>query len=212
MTIQAIQTRYAGCYFRSRLEARWAVFFDAMRIRWQYEPQGILVSKRLEPWSDDPPRPYLPDFLLPDLALWVEVKGHLTPDELWTILNDAASLSSNDGSGCHDQGGLDLLLAGPIPRLDMPPRAPVRLHLHKGMLVAYPWEEGDRGDGKGGCGSHTGFDVASDSGETLNEPHRWILDGYPTIPFTVRERMAYLRASEARFEFGETPESSRKLG
>lgn len=29
MTITAIETRYAGCHFRSRLEARWAVFFDA---------------------------------------------------------------------------------------------------------------------------------------------------------------------------------------
>lgn len=27
-TIRAIETRYAGCRFRSRLEARWAVFFD----------------------------------------------------------------------------------------------------------------------------------------------------------------------------------------
>jgi hypothetical protein len=29
MTIQAIETVYRGHRFRSRLEARWAVFFDA---------------------------------------------------------------------------------------------------------------------------------------------------------------------------------------
>lgn len=36
----AIQTWYNGCYFRSRLEARWAVLFDRLSIRWEYEPQG----------------------------------------------------------------------------------------------------------------------------------------------------------------------------
>lgn len=33
--ITPIQTRYAGCLFRSRLEARWAVFFDHLGIRWR---------------------------------------------------------------------------------------------------------------------------------------------------------------------------------
>jgi hypothetical protein len=28
MNVKAIDTRYAGCLFRSRLEARWAVFFE----------------------------------------------------------------------------------------------------------------------------------------------------------------------------------------
>lgn len=36
--IAAIPTRYAGVQFRSRLEARWAAFFDQMRWRWRYEP------------------------------------------------------------------------------------------------------------------------------------------------------------------------------
>jgi len=34
-------TPYAGCEFRSRLEARAAVFFDAAEIEWQYEPEAI---------------------------------------------------------------------------------------------------------------------------------------------------------------------------
>lgn len=38
MTIKAIPTRYAGVQFRSRLEARWAAFFDLVGWRWQYEP------------------------------------------------------------------------------------------------------------------------------------------------------------------------------
>lgn len=41
MAIKAIQTRYKGYNFRSRLEARWAVFFDALGIKWEYEPEGF---------------------------------------------------------------------------------------------------------------------------------------------------------------------------
>lgn len=62
----AIETAYAGRLFRSRLEARWAVFFDSLGIHWQYEPQGFEAV--------DGSR-YLPDFYLPDLQTWVEVKG-----------------------------------------------------------------------------------------------------------------------------------------
>ena len=43
--IQAIETRYNGYRFRSRLEARWAVFFDEMGIEYEYEIEGFdLVS------------------------------------------------------------------------------------------------------------------------------------------------------------------------
>lgn len=63
--IKAIQTEYAGCKFRSRQEARWAVFFDALGIEWEYEKEGFeLPSGR-----------YLPDFWLPKLKMWAEVKG-----------------------------------------------------------------------------------------------------------------------------------------
>jgi len=67
MTIQAINTYYAGHYFRSRLEARWACIFNDLGLRWEYEPQGYLVGEQR--------RPYLPDFYLTDLGWWIEVKG-----------------------------------------------------------------------------------------------------------------------------------------
>jgi hypothetical protein len=53
-----------GYRFRSRLEARWAVFFDAAEIEWEYEPDGFSLAGRN----------YLPDFWLPQLAAFVEVK------------------------------------------------------------------------------------------------------------------------------------------
>ena len=39
--IKAIETYYKGYRFRSRLEARWAVFFDAAGIKYEYEPEGF---------------------------------------------------------------------------------------------------------------------------------------------------------------------------
>lgn len=64
--MNAIQTRYAGCLFRSRLEARWAVFFDALGIEWEYEKEGFNLGEA---------GLYLPDFWLPPLNAWFEVKG-----------------------------------------------------------------------------------------------------------------------------------------
>lgn len=42
--VRAIPTIYNGVEFRSRLEARWAVFFDAMRVRWEYEIEGFELA------------------------------------------------------------------------------------------------------------------------------------------------------------------------
>lgn len=67
--IKPIPTWYKGIKFRSRLEARWAVFFDAIGIRYEYELEGF----QMEDGTD-----YLPDFYLPDLDVWVEVKGIMT--------------------------------------------------------------------------------------------------------------------------------------
>lgn len=63
--IKAIETFYKGYKFRSRLEARWAVFFDAAGIEYEYEPEGYTLS--------DGSR-YLPDFYLPKFRIYVEVK------------------------------------------------------------------------------------------------------------------------------------------
>jgi hypothetical protein len=63
--IRAIETEYKGYRFRSRLEARWAVFFDAMGAQWDYEPQGYRLPSG---------RGYLPDFLLPEVNLLLDIK------------------------------------------------------------------------------------------------------------------------------------------
>lgn len=63
--IKVIPTHYNGYYFRSRLEARWAVFFDALNIKYHYEPEGFLLHDGSY---------YLPDFYLDDFDLYVEIK------------------------------------------------------------------------------------------------------------------------------------------
>ena len=65
MNIKAIETTYNGYRFRSRLEARWAVFFDQLGIRYKYEEYGFEAHGYK----------WLPDFYLPDVCAWVEVKG-----------------------------------------------------------------------------------------------------------------------------------------
>lgn len=46
-SIKARQTQYRGVTFRSRLEARWAAFFDECEWQWQYEPVDLAC------WSPD---------------------------------------------------------------------------------------------------------------------------------------------------------------
>lgn len=65
LSIKAIETKYNGYRFRSRLEARWAVFFDEMNIKYEYELEGYKLPSGAG---------YLPDFFLPELELFVEVK------------------------------------------------------------------------------------------------------------------------------------------
>lgn len=69
--IKAIPTEYNGYLFRSRLEARWAVFFDALDIRYEYELDGYRMSDGTK---------YLPDFYLPDVneGIFIEVKGPMS--------------------------------------------------------------------------------------------------------------------------------------
>lgn len=66
--MKAIETQYKGYRFRSRLEARWAVFYDACGIPYEYEKEGFE--------GDDGER-YLPDFYLPWFKAYVEIKPAL---------------------------------------------------------------------------------------------------------------------------------------
>lgn len=91
--IPALPTRHAGVLFRSRLEARWAVFFDHLGIRWEYEPEGFRLPSG---------EGYLPDFRLWGCKdgggeMYAEVKPHggdfAKARALAAMLNDGATHS-----------------------------------------------------------------------------------------------------------------------
>ena len=84
MTLAPIETRYAGCAFRSRLEARWAVFFDVWGLKWRYEPDTFqLPSGRL----------YLPDFYADGVG-YIECKPNRDADD--GKLGELAEMLSTD--------------------------------------------------------------------------------------------------------------------
>lgn len=125
--IKAIETHYDGHKFRSRLEARWAVFFNRVGLEWMYEPQGYEVQIR----RGETIR-YLPDFWLTGPGQWAEVKGHLEPDGLRRCLVLAGAMG-----GCGRDTSADTVFLGNVPGL----RSmlwPVQLHYH-GDLLAVPW-------------------------------------------------------------------------
>jgi len=82
--IRAKPTRHNDKVFRSRLEARWAVFFDYLGIQYKYEPEWDEVV------CDGFKMQYKPDFYLPKMDLWVEVKSknleELTDIEIMKIV------------------------------------------------------------------------------------------------------------------------------
>jgi len=71
--IDAIETKAYGYRFRSRLEARWAVFLSSLGMEWDYEREGYVIDGKS----------YLPDFWLPSIdpsckaagwGVWLEIK------------------------------------------------------------------------------------------------------------------------------------------
>jgi hypothetical protein len=84
--LRVIETEYRGFRFRSRTEARYAVFFDAAGIGWQYEVEGFHLNGAC----------YLPDFFLPELKTYVEVK----PNKEAAKQTAPLLLALKEASGC----------------------------------------------------------------------------------------------------------------
>lgn len=195
MSLKSIDTRYAGCLFRSRLEARWAVCFDHLGIAWDYEPQGFEVTRRITDVGSDGTFRYLPDLWLSDVDCWGEVKGSLDRKEAVRLIDAAASLSSNDGGGCGS--GHDLVVLGPLTNGQVT-GSPIRLHMHKGDLIASCFW----------CVTpHRGITIADDTGHISTDVERTLLRGYYCATHAVDTQLiaALDVARTARFEHGRRP-------
>ena len=82
--IKPIQTYYDGHWFRSRLEARWAVVLKYLGVPYEYEPEGFDLGDGMR---------YLPDFRVKcyglrgnyerkePFDLYIEVKGKMTAED-----------------------------------------------------------------------------------------------------------------------------------
>ena len=182
MQIQAIETSYKGYRFRSRLEARWAVFFDALGIEWRYEMEGYEL----------PAGRYLPDFYIPHLDCWIEIKGE-KPTELEQ--EKVSQLASQQKKAAY-------LFFGEIPWIDdhgeieKPADCAIAL-FEFGWDHDYRWCQctqcGKFGIQFSGCGDRI---CARATCPTAKE---YGADNTPAL------KAAYEAARSARFEYGENP-------
>lgn len=76
--ITAIHTTYNGYKFRSRLEARWAMYLTQLSIPWEYEKEAFDLEGLT----------YVPDFWLGKHRAWLETKGDLMSDQAGLVILD----------------------------------------------------------------------------------------------------------------------------
>lgn len=200
--IPSIPTRYKGYHFRSRLEARWAVFFDSLGIKWEYEPEGFMNAD-----GDK----YLPDFYLSQTHTWVEVKGDeeaLCKDwlRMTNLLDYGGVIPEFENSFKTD--GRGLLLLGTVPEGNVGEYYvhPILQH-HKGIIKNWCYFD---------CIGTLDFDLPGSCKVTpgyslKTEPKNWIVEtkSFPRDYLNYSKSMnathdAYAAARSARFEHGES--------
>ena len=183
--MKPIETEYKGYRFRSRLEARWAIFFDACGVDWEYEPEGYNLGDGLY---------YLPDFLLHGVDgrdggdLYVEVKGQMT---------DLDALKINRFA---EQGG-KVLVVGRLPEGDDAQREFSDYISDRAYDDHGDWPnefnfatiDGDYFAAHPGINKDGRFELFGDDGSYLCDQ-----DDRAT-------EKAYRLARQARFEYGQTP-------
>lgn len=202
-TAKAIDTVYRGCYFRSRLEARYALLFDLLKIAWRYEPEGYELGPH--------DLHYLPDFHLPAFGTWVEVKGDEADLTAKASLYGAAVNPDSGVPGMADSvftSTRGLLILGPIPDVQPNSRRPLHSLIQHGDLHL----DGTRAIYR----SFAAFTADGRLVVTGVDPANGVADGLPRtadVPFTATLRAkgpfgpnpvaaAYTAARAARFDRG----------
>lgn len=114
--IKPIQTRYKNYHFRSRLEARWAVFFDALGLDWEYENEGFDLGNGV--W-------YLPDFCITSIdgsLFYYEIKpkNFNGQDNKFNMLKDAFEEEYNNADDKNKPviREVNLLVGDPVDYFD----------------------------------------------------------------------------------------------
>ena len=196
MMMKPIQTEYKGYLFRSRLEARWAVFFDACDVEWEYEPEGYDLGDGLM---------YLPDFLLHGVDgraagdLYVEVKGKMTETDAEKILRFCGNRENPDDPTVTTP----ILVVSCIP--DGNTISEIEAYCRKLGYGGFPGEvsypppynfatiDGDEFVAHPGINKDGHFELFGDD------------SSYTEVRDDAATLRAFRRARQARFEFGQTP-------
>lgn len=87
---RGLKTFYNGMEFRSKVEARWAVVFDAMGFDWHYETQGVTLGDGTK---------YCPDFSLWDVKIeneWRNKPEFIMKDVLYVEIKGAPYMDKRD--------------------------------------------------------------------------------------------------------------------
>lgn len=180
--LKAIQTRYKGYHFRSRLEARWAVYFDALGLEWDYEKEGFDLGDGLL---------YLPDFWLPQVRMWGEVKpepfSEIELEKIWRL---------------HNQSGYSVLLLVGVP------------------TTAFYWGTSEYDDGEKSHKDYNDYLISMYHGYPISERRFYSCSGVREPEdlrpvqmadsewieeFIEEVAEAVIAARSARFEHGESP-------
>ena len=198
MDIKPIETYYNGYKFRSRLEARVAVFFDALGVEYEYEPEGFLLESG---------KRYLPDFRVKchgmrgcvspkSFDLWIEVKGRMTQEDADKIREfSGISIGPN---GVTDNGIGPVLIINKIPGENESSDS-YGLHAYEPMdgIEIYPFNyetiDGDNFGAYPAADSYGCFYLWGDDSNYINHED------------VDRVEKAWTKARQARFEYGETP-------
>lgn len=173
--IRPIETKYNGYRFRSRLEARWAIFFGAVGLDYQYEVEGFKMGDM----------EYLPDFYIPSIDRWFEIKGkpmsieEIKKCEQFCYRTDNKNIKFSILIGAPELIQCDNILG----------------------ISEFTWEWPSA--------SYPSDTLFFAEGLVKEEYYSRFLRGIWKVPNVSRDTLirAVKKAREARFEFGETPKS-----
>jgi ribosomal protein S27AE len=209
-SMKAIQTSYSGYLFRSRLEARWGVWFGAVGLQWEYEPEGFALPDGAR---------YLPDFRVytPQRAsCWYEIKPATVKEDAKFSAFRAALYDEWNNRQDKNFG------TGPSPRATLLSGDPYEWFGAQNRMCPRCGDAGQVRDRDycvcDACDWETpgGRDNPEEMGilGILCRPNTgWILfDEIDDRRLSRAVMAAATAARSARFEYGETPSFSRRFG